>query len=57
MPEEGRIASVSAAVLAGGYAIGGAVGARLAVRRGEALIRPVLGVAVVAMAGSLLGLF
>ncbi|MEE8476591.1 MAG: sulfite exporter TauE/SafE family protein [Myxococcota bacterium] len=52
-----QIAWLPAAVLAGGYAIGGAAGARLAVHGGEALIRPVLGIAVVVMAGSLLGLF
>ncbi len=54
---ENRIAWLPAAVLAGGYAIGGTLGTRLAVRRGEQLIRPVLAIAVVAMAGRLLGLY
>ncbi len=54
---ENRVAWLPAAVLAGGYAIGGALGARLAVRRGEQLIRPVLAVAVVALAGRLLRLY
>ncbi len=40
-----------------GFVTGGALGARLAVRGGERVIRPVLGVAVVALAGRMLGLY
>jgi uncharacterized membrane protein YfcA len=54
---EGLVDWSVALVLAVGYAIGGALGARLAVVGGERLIRPVLAVAVVAMAGRLLGLY
>jgi uncharacterized membrane protein YfcA len=46
-----------ALVLAAGFAAGGEIGARLAVRGGERLIRPVLGVAIVTLAGRLLGLY
>ena len=53
----GQIAWAPAAALAGGYAIGGALGARLAVHSGEALIRPVLALAVIALAGRMLGLY
>jgi uncharacterized membrane protein YfcA len=54
---EGQIAWGPAAVLVVGYSAGGAVGARLAVRGGERLIRPVLALAVVALAGRMLGLY
>jgi uncharacterized membrane protein YfcA len=54
---EGQIAWGPAAVLALGYSAGGAAGARLAVRGGERLIRPVLALAVVALAGRMLGLY
>lgn len=47
----------TALVLAAGFAAGGALGARLAVRGGDRLIRPVLAVAVVALAGRMLGLY
>ena len=40
-----------------GYSAGAALGARLAVRGGERLIRPVLALAVVALAGRMLGLY
>jgi uncharacterized protein len=53
---QGQIAWWPALLLACGYAAGGELGARLAVRGGERLIRPVLGVAVVALAAKMLGL-
>ena len=46
-----------AVVLAVGFAIGGWLGARLAVRGGEKIIRPVLVAAVVALAGRMIGLY
>ncbi|WP_428116110.1 sulfite exporter TauE/SafE family protein [Candidatus Poriferisodalis sp.] len=46
-----------AAIVAVGFAIGGWLGARLAVRGGERLIRPVLVTAVVALAGRMVGLY
>lgn len=46
-----------ALVLAAGFAVGGALGARLTVTGGASLIRPVMGAAVLALAGRLLGLF
>ena len=52
-----QVAWLPAALLATGFAAGGAVGARLAVKGGERLIRPVVAVAVVALAGRMLGLF
>lgn len=54
---EGKVAWVPALVLGAGFAAGGELGARLAVRGGEALIRPVLGFAVLALAGRMLGLY
>ena len=53
----GQIAWGPAGVLALGYVAGAALGARLAVRGGEKLIRPVLAVAVIALAGRMLGLY
>ena len=53
----GRVDWGPALVLAAGFAIGGALGARLTVRRGASLIRPVMVAAVLALAGRLLGLF
>ncbi len=44
-------------VLAAGYALGGELGARLALRGGERIIRPVLAAAVVALAGKMIGLY
>lgn len=52
-----QVAWAPALVLAGGFAIGGELGARLTVSRGEALIKPVLGAAVIAMAGRMFGLY
>jgi hypothetical protein len=54
---EGKIAWGPALVLAAGFAAGGELGARLAVRGGERGIRPVLAVAVVAIAGRMLRLY
>jgi uncharacterized membrane protein YfcA len=54
---EQQIAWLPAAALASGYAAGGALGARLAIRRGERLIRPVLAASVLALAGRMLGLY
>ncbi len=54
---EGLVAWPEALVLAAGFAAGGALGARMAVRGGERLIRPVLAIAVVAMAGRMFGLY
>ncbi len=46
-----------AAALVVGFGLGGELGARAAVRGGERLIRPVLVVSVVALAGRMLGLY
>ena len=46
-----------AIVLGIGFAVGGALGSRIAVRGGERVIRPVLAVAVVALAGKMFGLY
>ncbi len=46
-----------ALALGAGFAAGGAIGPRLAVRGGERVIRPVLGVAVVALAAKMLGFY
>ena len=54
---EGQIAWDYALVLAFGYSIGGSAGARLAMRGGERLIRGVMAVAVVALAGRMFGLY
>lgn len=53
----GQIVWPEALALGAGFAAGGAVGARLAVRGGARVIRPVLAVAVVALAGRMLGLY
>jgi len=53
----GQVAWRPAAVLVVGYSAGAALGARLAVRGGERLIRPVLALAVIALAGRMLGLY
>jgi hypothetical protein len=53
----GQIAWGPALLLGAGFAAGGELGARLAVRGGERLIRPVLALAVVALAGRMLGLW
>jgi len=46
-----------AAALVVGFALGGELGARAAIKGGERLIRPVLVCAVVAMSGRMLGLY
>ncbi len=46
-----------ALVLAAGFGVGGALGARITVTGGERVVRPVMAVAVLAMAGRLLGLY
>jgi hypothetical protein len=53
----GQIFWLPAAIVALGYAAGAVLGARLAVRGGEKLIRPVLALAVIALAGKMLGLY
>jgi uncharacterized membrane protein YfcA len=53
----GQIAWPEAIALGAGFAAGGALGARAAVRGGARVIRPVLAVAVVALAGRMLGLY
>lgn len=52
-----QVAWPAAFALVAGFAFGGAAGVRLAVLGGERLIRPVLGAAVVVLAGRMLGLF
>lgn len=54
---QGQVSWLPALVLGAGFAAGGELGARLAVRGGERLIRPVLALAVVALAGRMLGLY
>ena len=53
----GQIAWGPALVLAGGFWAGGEIGARVAVHGGERVIRPAMAVAVVALAGRMLGLY
>jgi uncharacterized membrane protein YfcA len=53
----GQIAWVPAGALGVGFLVGGELGARAAVRGGERLIRPVLTVAVLALAGRMLGFY
>ena len=52
-----QIAWGAAGALAVGFLAGGALGASLAVRAGETAIRPVLALAVLALAGRMLGLY
>jgi uncharacterized membrane protein YfcA len=52
-----QVAWLPAALLAIGFSGGGALGARVAIRGGERLIRPVVTVAVVMLAAKLLGLY
>jgi len=54
---QGQIAWLPACLLAVGFTLGGSLGARFAVRGGERVVRPVLAVAVVALAARMLGLF
>lgn len=53
----GRVDWGPALVLAAGFAVGGALGARITVQGGERVVRPVLVVAVLGLAGRLLGLW
>jgi len=52
-----QVAWLEALVLAVGFAAGGALGSRIAVRGGERVIRPVLAAAVIALAGRMFGLY
>jgi len=54
---QGQVAWLPAALLAVGFAIGSTLGVRLAVQRGEAIIRPMILVAVLLLAGRMLGLY
>jgi uncharacterized membrane protein YfcA len=54
---QGLVRWPAALVLAGGFSIGGVVGARLAVRGGDRLLRPVLLASVLVLAGRMLGLY
>jgi uncharacterized membrane protein YfcA len=54
---KGQVDWIPALMLAVGTAIGGAIGPRIAVRGGERVVRPVLIVAVLALAGRMLGLY
>jgi uncharacterized membrane protein YfcA len=54
---KGQVAWAYAGVLAIGFAAGGAIGAQLAVRGGERVIRPVMVLAIVALAGRMLGFY
>ncbi len=54
---QGQVAWAPAGLLTLGFVAGAAAGARLAVQAGERLIRPVLAVAVLALAGRMLGLY
>jgi uncharacterized membrane protein YfcA len=54
---EGQIEWLPAALLAAGFTAGGSLGAHLAVGGGERLVRPVLAVAVMALAARMLGVY
>jgi len=54
---KGQVEWLHAGVLAIGFAAGGALGAQLAVRGGERVIRPVMVFAILALAGRMLGLY
>ncbi len=54
---EDQVAWIPASLLAVGFALGGGLGARLAVAGGERLIRPVLVAAVIALAGRMFGFY
>lgn len=53
----GQVAWPEALALGAGFAAGGAIGARLAVQGGERLIRPILGLAILGLAGRMIGLY
>ncbi len=52
-----QIAWLPGLLLAAGFGLGGELGARIAVRGGERIIRPALAISVVALAGRMLGLY
>lgn len=54
---QGRVDWIPALILAAGFTVGGALGARLTVRGGDLLVRRVMIVAVLALAGRLIGLY
>ncbi len=54
---EQQVRWIPALALAGGFAVGGAAGARLTLAGGERIVRAVLGVAVTALAARMLGVF
>jgi uncharacterized protein len=54
---QGLVDWVPALVMAAGFTVGGAVGARVTVKGGERIIRPVMIAAVLALSGELLGLY
>ncbi len=54
---QGQIEWLPALALAIGFAGGGTIGARLAVRGGEKIVRPVLVISVLALAGRMLGIY
>jgi len=54
---QGQIDWTLASALVAGFALGGELGARAALKGGERLIRPVLAVSVLAMSGRMLGLY
>ena len=54
---EGQVVWIPAVLLSAGTALGAALGARIAVRGGERVIRPALVVAVIALAGKMLRLY
>jgi len=54
---QGQVAWGPALALTAGFGVGGTLGARLALRGGERLIRPAMALAVVALAGRMLSLY
>jgi uncharacterized membrane protein YfcA len=54
---QGQVAWVPALILSASTAAGAAVGARITVAGGERIVRPVLAIAVVVLAGRMLGLY
>ena len=52
-----QIAWIPGLVMGLGFAAGGALGTRLAIRAGERLIRPIFAACVIALAGRMVGLF
>ncbi len=52
-----QIAWVPAMVLGAGFALGGELGARMAIRGGDRLLKPALGIVIFVLAGHMLGLY